>query len=73
MVLSFGILAIVAVRGFTRGEQLWDLVGLVLLGGVVNAGYQVRHRVVYRRWMVLAAATAAAAALLSALLVLLRR
>lgn len=72
LVLSFGLLAVVAFRGFTRGEQPWDLVVLVLLGGVVNAGYQAQHRVVYRRWVVLAAVTLVMAALLSALMVLLR-
>jgi len=37
--LSFGILAIVAYRGLARGEASWDLMALVVLGGVVNAVY----------------------------------
>jgi hypothetical protein len=73
LVLSFGLLAIVAFRSFSRGEQPWDLIALVLLGGVVNAGYQGMRRVVYRRWIVLGAFTLIAAALLAALMVMFRR
>lgn len=71
--LSFGLLAIVAFRSWSRGEQPWDLVALVLLGGGVNAAYQGWHRVVYRRWVILTALTMIAAALVAALMVLLRR
>lgn len=73
LVLSFGLLAIVAFRSWSRSEQPWDLIALVLLGGVVNAGYQAMHRVVYRRWIVLAAVTLIAAALLAAVMVILRQ
>ncbi|RPH78752.1 MAG: hypothetical protein EHM80_09505 [Nitrospiraceae bacterium] len=72
LVLSFGLLAIVAFRSFSLGEQSWDLLGLVLLGGIVNAGYQRMHRVVYRRWVVLSVVTMITAALLAALMVVLR-
>jgi hypothetical protein len=72
LVLSFGLLAIVAFRSFSFGEQSWDLLGLVLIGGVVNAGYQQMHRVVYRRWVLLSVVTMIAAALLAALMVILR-
>lgn len=73
LVLSFGLLAIVAMRGLVRDEEPWDLLLLVLLGGAVNAGYQAWHRVIFRRWFVLAAVTVITAALLSAFLVLVRR
>ena len=33
LVLSFGLLLIVAYRSFARGEASWDLIGLVLVGG----------------------------------------
>jgi len=72
LVLSFGLLVIVAFRSFSFGEQSWDLLGLVLLGGIVNAGYQRMHRVVYTRWVVLSVVTMIAAALLAALTVILR-
>lgn len=73
LVLSFGLLVIVAMRGLVHDEEPWDLLVLVLLGGAVNAGYQAWHRVLFQRWFVLAAMTMVTAALLSALLVLLRR
>ena len=72
LVLSFGLLMIVAFRSFSRGEQPWDLVALVVLSGVVHAAYQVMHRVIHRRWVILAAAGMIAGALLAALIGLLR-
>lgn len=71
--LSFGLLAIVAFRSWSRGEQPWDLVALVILAGVVNAAYQGWHRVMYRRWVVLTVLTMIAAALVAAVMVLLRQ
>ncbi len=72
LLLSFGLLAIVAVRGLSRGEQPWDLLVLVLLGGAVNSVYQVMHRVLYRRWILMAALTAIAAMVLAALMTRIR-
>ena len=72
LVLSFGLLAIVAFRSFTRGQASWDLLALVVLGGGVNAGYQGWHRVLYKRWVVLSAVTLITAALLAAVMVMLR-
>lgn len=37
LVLSFGLLASIAYRGFVRHESSWDLLALVLLGGLVVA------------------------------------
>jgi hypothetical protein len=73
LVLSFGLLAAVAVRSFSRGESPWDLLALVVLGGVVNVAYQGRYGVLSRRWGILAAVTVLAAALLGAAIVVLRR
>jgi hypothetical protein len=72
LVLSFGLLAIVAFRSFTRDQASWDLLALVVLGGGVNAGYQGWHRVLYKRWVVLSAVTLITAALLAAVMVMLR-
>ena len=73
LVLSFGLMAIVAFRSFSRGENSWDLLALILLGGIVNAVYQGMHHVIYRRWVVLAAVTLVAAALLAAVTLMFRR
>ena len=48
--LSFGLLASVVYRGFIRQESSWDLLALVILGGLVTTLYQGIHRVLSRRW-----------------------
>jgi hypothetical protein len=40
-----------------RGEASWDLLALVVLGGVVNVLYQGSRQVLYRRWLVMATVT----------------
>ncbi len=57
LLLSFGVLGIVALRSWGRDEQSWDLLGLVLAGGIVNSLFQARHRVLGKRWVVVAALT----------------
>ena len=69
LVLSFGILLVVAYRSFILGENTWDLLTLVILGGIVAAGYQRRPGVPAGRWVILsliATATALIAAFLLA-------
>jgi hypothetical protein len=67
LVVSYGLLTIVAYRGLVLGEASWDLLGLVILGGAVGLAYRLRKRAVSSRWaavlvgtMVLAAVVAAA-------------
>ena len=43
--LSYGILALVAYRSFVLHESGWDLLALVILGGVVTTAYQGIHGV----------------------------
>lgn len=64
--LSYGLLVAVAYRSAVRHEQPWDLLALVVAGGVVSAGYQAAHRTLGRRWALATLATIAAAALLAA-------
>lgn len=42
IVLAFGILLDVAYRSFARAEAGWDLLGLVVLSGIVSLGYRLR-------------------------------
>jgi hypothetical protein len=49
IVLSFGILAIVAWRAFTQDESSWDLLGLLILSGVVGMGYRVTRQATSKR------------------------
>jgi len=57
LLLSFGLLAIVAYRGFVWRESSWDLLALVVLGGLVTTFYQGVHRILSRRWVVVAITT----------------
>ena len=66
LVLSFGLLAIVAYRSFARGEAPWDLLGLVVLGGLVGSAYRIRRRAVSGRWALVLGLTAAVALALAA-------
>lgn len=72
-VLSFGLLGIIAVRGFVSHQSSWDLFGLLILGGAVNAAYNGMHKVLYKRWAVMAAVTIVVAALAAVILAALRR
>jgi hypothetical protein len=67
LVLSFGLLAIVAYRSLVDGEASWDLLGLVVLGGLVGTAYRVRQRVVSRRWELVVVGTAAIALVVAAI------
>jgi hypothetical protein len=67
LVLAYGLLVLVAIRAF-NGEATWDLLGLVVLGGVVGLGYRVRQRVVSRRWTFVHVGTVVIAAIVAALL-----
>jgi hypothetical protein len=73
LVLSFGLLAIIAMRSLSHRQASWDLLALVVLGGAVHVGYQLLHRVLYRRWAILAAVTMALAALLAVIMAVLWR
>ena len=66
LVLSFGLLAIVAYRSMVDREASWDLLGLVILGGLVGTAYRVRRRVMSRRWELLLLGTAAVALVVAA-------
>jgi hypothetical protein len=67
LTLSFGILAAVMYRGFVLGQQSWDLLGLVMLGGIVGIGYQVAHNIVTRRWVLSIGITMGIAAIVAAM------
>ncbi|MGH9888854.1 MAG: hypothetical protein ACREBE_25200 [bacterium] len=68
IVLAYGMLVIVAIRGF-NGEASWDLLGLVVLAGAVGLGYRLRKRVVSRPWLMLMLGTLLGAGLLAVFIV----
>lgn len=70
LVLAYGILVIVALRGF-NGESSWELLGLVVLAGAVGLAYRLRNRVASRPWLIVVAGSIVAAGLIGALIALL--
>lgn len=70
LAVSYGLLLSVAYRSFVRGEAAWDLLALVVLGGIVGLAYRVRKGMVSGRGMVMLAMTAGIAIIVSALLVI---
>ena len=73
LLLSFGILASAGYRGLVLNESSWDLLALVVVGGMVSSAYQARQRVLTSRWAYLSLAGMILAAVLAALIVVLRR
>jgi small ligand-binding sensory domain FIST len=73
LVLSFGLLLSTAYRGFVLNESSWDLLGLVILGGLVTTGYQGGRHVLSQRWAIVSAGAIGIALVLGAVLALTRR
>lgn len=65
-VLSYGLLACVAWRSFVTKESSWDLLALVIAGGIVATLYQGSHRVLSRRWLLATVAALIIAMMLAA-------
>ena len=70
LVVSYGLLAIVAWRSFVDGLASWDLLALVILGGAVSFGYRIWHRAVTRQAVVVAGLTVLAALVVAGLVLL---
>jgi len=70
LVVSYGLLVCVAYRSFVRGDAAWDLIGLVVLGGIVGLAYRVRKGVASGPWTLMLVATMAIAFAVACLLVL---
>ena len=67
LLMSFGVLVSVAYRSFARGESNWDLLALVVLGGLVPNVYQGANHVLTRRWALTSVVTLVAAAIVAAI------
>jgi hypothetical protein len=72
LALSFALLLDVAFRSFVRSETDWDLFGLIVLSGGLNAGYQAWKRALFARWILITLATLVGAAVVAALIARLR-
>jgi hypothetical protein len=65
LVVCYGALALAAYRSFVLGQETWDLLGLVVLGGVAGLAYRLRNRVVSRSWTLVLVATIVVAAVVA--------
>jgi hypothetical protein len=61
LVLSYGLLGIVAWRSFVDGQASWELLALVVLGGIGGTAYRLRARVLTREALVVIGITMVAA------------
>jgi glucose-6-phosphate-specific signal transduction histidine kinase len=66
LVMSYGLLLVVAYRALEWRQSNWDLVALVVVGGLAATIYQGAHRVLSRRWWLTAIVTAVVAAVVAA-------
>lgn len=72
LVVSYGLLLIVAYRGLVEGATSWDLLGLVVLGGLAGTAYRIGRRAGSVRWVAVMVVTVLIAALLAGVLALMR-
>jgi hypothetical protein len=70
VVLSFGLLAVVAYRSFVEGVASWELLGLVLLGGAVSTGYRLWQGALTRQAVFVLVLTALIALVVGSVIVL---
>jgi hypothetical protein len=70
LVLSFGLLVIVAYRSIVDGVASWERLALVLLGGAVGAIYRLSHGVLTRQAALVLAAAVGIAFLVAAFVAL---
>jgi hypothetical protein len=73
LVMSFGLLASVAYRGFVLQQSSWDLLALVILGGATATMYQGTNKVLSRRWIIATVTTIIIAGLIAVAFVILFR
>jgi hypothetical protein len=67
IVVTYGLLLIVAYRSFVDQQASWDLLALVVVGGIVSLGYRMWRRGLSRNTLVLVGVTIAIAVIVGAL------
>jgi hypothetical protein len=72
LLLSCGLLVAVAYRSFIWQQSSWDLLALVVLGGVVTTLYQWTHRILTRYWITVTIIAVLLATVVAVVSVLLR-
>jgi hypothetical protein len=70
IVLSYGLLVIIAYRSLVDRQASWDLLALVVLGGIVSVGYRMSRRALSRTALLVVGLTIAVAVVVGALVAL---
>jgi hypothetical protein len=70
LVVSYGLLLVVAYRSLVERQASWDLLGLVVLGGIVSMGYRMTRRALSRNALALVGLTIAVCIVVGALVAL---
>lgn len=65
LVVTYGLLVIIALRAFILQQSSWDLFTLVIISGLVTTAYQGLHQIFTRKWIYLFGATVVIAALVA--------
>ena len=69
LIVTFGLLGLTAYRSLAMHQSSWDLLTLVVLGGIVNATYQGSRRVINAGWLFITLGTVLIALLIAILIV----
>jgi hypothetical protein len=70
LVVSYGLLLLVAYRSLVERQASWDLLVLVVLGGIVSVGYRMSRRALSRNATVVLSLTIAVSIVVGALVAL---
>jgi hypothetical protein len=70
LLLTYALLVDVAYRSLVRREAAWDLMALVIAGGVVCTIYQARYKILSRGWVGKVVLAVLVAAVIAAVLVM---
>jgi hypothetical protein len=73
LVISYGLLGVVAWRSFVDGAATFELLALVILSGAVGAAYRARHRAFTRDSAIVLGVTILGALVVAVLIALLVR
>jgi hypothetical protein len=66
--LTYALLLDVMYRSFARHEAAWDLMALVIVGGVICTVYQARQKTLAHRWVMKVVLVACVAGVIAAVL-----
>jgi hypothetical protein len=72
LVLTYALLVDVMYRGLFRNDAAWDLMALVIGGGIFCSVYQARQKILGHGWVMKAVLGACVACIIAAVLTMIR-